>query len=471
MTPRTHRAAFIQKYVNLSVLAGVDGATPEPIQEHLWNTPDSTVYSALVKGRQQGYSTATALEGLVRATMYPNSTVVFTSYCQRDSRNRRRSVNRAYDAIWPRKRPTFTKDTAEEILLSNGSLMAFTPSTPPRGYERATYYWDEMPSCRDELQIFQAIMAGVIRDGRVRIGSTPLGTSNRFAQLFLDREANSKWEVSSWPWWTCRSFIRGDFDEVQELAPTMPTEERLQRFASERLLEVRESYGIDEELFTIEMECDFIEGVDRWLPMDLIMRCEVDPEPTPEPEGSYYVGFDIARSAKGDQTALVKLQKVGDELRLVEWQTMRGVPFAKQREAVLSFARDAAKMAGDASGLGWNLVEDVQEAVGSSKCEAVKYTQESKEQLMSGLKTAMELAQLKIPVSRELRNDLHGIKYTRTPMGHMKFTAERGAHGHCDGAQAIALAVRCAPSKEKPPINWHLAGSCGGAPANPWRGA
>jgi phage FluMu gp28-like protein len=82
----------------------------------------------------------------------------------------------------------------------------------------------------------------------------------------------------------------------------------------------------------------------------------------------------------------------------------------------------------------------------TSKVDLCQFTPGLKAELFPRLRTAFEQRIVRIPISREIREDLHAIQRTVTQSGQITYRAPQSADGHSDRTTALALALRAATS-------------------------
>jgi phage FluMu gp28-like protein len=80
----------------------------------------------------------------------------------------------------------------------------------------------------------------------------------------------------------------------------------------------------------------------------------------------------------------------------------------------------------------------------SGKIELCQFTTALKSELFPRLRAAFEQRLLRIPISREIREDLHAIQRCVTHSGQITYRAPNTADGHSDRTTALALALRAA---------------------------
>ena len=166
--------------------------------------------------------------------------------------------------------------------------------------------------------------------------------------------------------------------------------------------------------------------------------------------------MDIGR--KKDLSVIWVNEMVGDVLWTRIVHVMERAPFSAQREVLFNYLPHIRRAEIDATGLGMQLAEEAQQTFGPYRVEPTTFTATVKEDLAVTLRRRFEDRQVRIPVDREIREDLHSIKKYTTSAGNIRFDAERTERGHADRFWALALAVHAAGSEAKAPSIYTLTG-------------
>jgi hypothetical protein len=88
----------------------------------------------------------------------------------------------------------------------------------------------------------------------------------------------------------------------------------------------------------------------------------------------------------------------------------------------------------DSTGVGDPIVEDLQK---TGNVEGVKFTSQSKQQMMEGLSLAIQKREIMIP-DGVIKNELESFEYEYTRTG-VKYSAPSGLHDDCVCALALAV--------------------------------
>ncbi|MDP2168396.1 MAG: hypothetical protein Q8J64_08715 [Thermodesulfovibrionales bacterium] len=170
--------------------------------------------------------------------------------------------------------------------------------------------------------------------------------------------------------------------------------------------------------------------------------------------------MDIGR--KRDLTVFWLWEKVGDVFWTRMVHEMRNAPFRVQRD-FLSSLMDGSfftppipplprggsggvvirRCCIDSTGIGAQLAEEAVEKFGS-RAEAVLFTGKVKEDLAVTFRRRFEDRQVRLPIDREIREDIHSVKKFTTSAGNIRFDAERTEQGHADRFWAAAMGLHAA---------------------------
>lgn len=309
-----------------------------------------------------------------------------------------------------------------EIVLPGGVRIIGLPANPQtaRGFT-GDVFLDEFAMHTEDREIWAAMFPTLLRgDGELDVASTPKGCANLFHQL----RGN---ELFSHDTVTLEDAIGQGLDvDAKQIRSAMQ----------------------DDLLFRQEFQCAFLDEATAFLPYEQIAACE-DPllvvkSSVAELEGEtreMFMGVDIGRVR--DLTVMWVLAREGDLLATVAIFELSAAPFRRQYDllAALLKMRRIRRCCMDAGGLGMQLAEQAVEAFGGHRVEAVTLTTNSKSQIASGLRIAVESGRIIIPCDERIRNDWHSVERTVTSAGHFRLSAPRREGSHADRFWAAALAV------------------------------
>ena len=385
--------------------------------------------------RQTGKSFSTSLEA-VDDCLEQRTDWVFLSSGERQSKELIRKAKMhtmAYNAAVYDQEATYkTGKGAEykqlEILFENGSRILALPANPDtaRGHS-ANVVLDEFAFHGDSRKIWAALFPTITRGYKIRIISTPQGKKNKFYELWSGGSLYSKHKVDI-------------YLAVREGLPIRDDQGNL--VGPEYLKEALD----DDEAWTQEYECQFLDEATAWIPYELISLAEVVDlgEVNIWQGGPIYAGIDIGR--KSDITVFWAFEMIGDVLWSLEKVELSKTSFTDQLN-ILSEKMNLLKprrVCIDCTGLGMHMAETLQNMYGESMVEQVHFRNTVKEDLAITAKSFFEDRRIRIPVDRKIREDIHNIRKTVTSAGNARFDAERTKDGHSDRFWAIALAAHAA---------------------------
>ncbi|MDR1304474.1 MAG: terminase family protein [Verrucomicrobiales bacterium] len=329
-----------------------------------------------------------------------------------------------------------------EITWANGSRLLAIPANPDtaRGYS-ANLVLDEFAFHENPDKIWRAIYPSISNPLKgpfaIRIVSTPNGKANKFYDLWTKNDKYSK------------HFL----DIYTAVKRGLPL----------NVAELKE--GLDDpDGWAQEYECQFIDSAAVLLPYELLATCE-SAEATEQiinhqlSMENLYLGVDIGR--KHDLTVLWALQRVGDVLWTRGVTVLEKLPFREQLDIISAATRHAARVCVDATGIGAMLAEELGRAHGG-KVEQCQFTAALKTEIFTNLRRKFDDKLIRIPVSRAIREDLHGLQKITGITGSVRYAAPHNDDGHCDRATALALAARAASlTVSCPPESINLRASFG----------
>jgi len=382
--------------------------------------------------RQTGKSFATACETVYDCLKRPGTTWVVLSAGERQAlewMDKAKQWAKAFQLVVDAYDET--RDYAEaliksaEIRFDNGSRTVAIPANPntARGYS-ANLVLDEFAFHEQTEEIWRAIYPSISNplkgELKLRIVSTPNGRGNMFYELWSKNEHYSKHKL------TIEDAVAGGLPvDVEELRRAID----------------------DPDAWAQEYMCEFIDSTSVLLPYELIAGCEseeatVDMAPTER--GNYFVGVDIGR--RHDLTVVWTLEQIGDVDWTREVLELRKVEFHRQLEIIGERVRHAKRAAIDATGIGAMLAEELGRKHGG-KVEQCQFTAQLKGEIYTHLRSDFEDRRVRIPVRRDIREDLHAIQKVSGKSGAIRYLAPRSEDGHSDRSTALALARRAARNR------------------------
>lgn len=448
-------------------------------------------YICLLKSRQTGFSFVVAIKGLVKAfdparTQY---TKQFVSYNEEDAQEKIRYARQFYDSIPKRYKKKLVHQTATMLEFADvggktTSRLISLPCRQPRG-RNGDICLDEFAIYLPRLskEIYTAASFCTLRKGCIEVGSTPLGTIGKFYEICTDRENYPNFDRYFVPWWYARVMCK-DVRGAVQLAKDMPTEERVERFGTDRLISLYRNSTLED--FQQECECVFIDSSASYISLDLIyantpgrreddiplniendeeyfnakrdveIHCFKDADDfilnySPEKYGSpLYMGLDIGRTS--DATVFYIIGLVNGKQRSVLRHEMRNADFDSQFDVLCRLMENLPiyRCAIDNGGIGSNLAENAQKRYGE-RVEQYRFSLQSKEVLAMNVKMGLERREYELDNNRDFHAQIHSIKRTPSSGGGFRYDAERNERGHADSFWAWALASYAASAKNTTP--------------------
>lgn len=431
----------------------------------------------LNKSRRTGFSFSTALKGLATA-LDPDVkgyTKQFVSYNEDDAIEKINFARQFYDSIPMQAKKKIVHSNATSIAFADvggGSVsrLISTACRPPRG-KGGDIALDEFAFYPVRLSdlIYTAALPVISRNnGKVEIGSTPLGLIGKFAEIWNDRSRYNKFTRMTVPWWFVRDLCI-DVEAAVKEAGAMNTIERVMRFGSEI---VRDLYAsMDEDQFQQEYECRFVDEAVSYFPLGLIQRNtpgqrgereealldDEDEESRIEvvcfdtldkailnytsERGVLYGGFDVAR--KRDKSALVLYHNTEQgKKRVFARIELTKMPIPEQVELLGKAMKSLPimRLCIDGTGLGIGVVDYLGREFGD-KIESVEFNNANKERMAMSLHHDFEREMWELPADQAFHRQIHAIKRTPTTGGHYRFDGERERDGHQDSFWALCLAA------------------------------
>ena len=394
---------------------------------------DTSRFKIGMWSRQTGKSFATAAEAVFDCIEKPNVRWVVLSAGERQALEWMEKAKFWVDAFKKLRHldePVFSEAlnavdaslSKADVRFANGSRITAIPANPAtaRGYS-CNLILDEFAIHENPFEIWAAIIPSINSphggEKRVRIVSTPKGRGNKFADLWEHNETYSKHKETIED--AVREGLKVDIEQMRAAVD-------------------------DDDIWAQEFMCEFIDNTSVLLPYEMIGKCESN-EIADDEKSPLYVGMDVGRSH--DLSVIVTAVKLGDVLAIKSVDELKKMPFADQLQILVGKCRDN-RVRGvriDSTGIGAMLAEEATKQIGSV-CQGVQFTVASKGEMYGLLRRRFEERSIRIPVARELREDLHAVQRLVSTGGNVTYAAPRNADGHSDRAAALALC--CLAAKE-----------------------
>lgn len=341
---------------------------------------------------------------------------------------------------------TLLKSTT--IQFANGSKVVAVPGKPDtvRG-DSVNVLMTEFAFFENPDATWRAILPSItnpLRGGekKVRLISTPNGQGNIFHKLWtkaLRHERGKLAELKKGDW-------SGHFVDIHKaVANGLPVD----------IEELRNALG-DPEGWAQEFECQFLDAAAVLLAYELIALNEA-PEATDIISSEYWnarspfpvdLGIDFGR--KHNLTVSWAAEKVSDLQITKEVLCLQNMPTPDQVDILRPRIRKARRVCLDYTGPGIGMGDYLVKEFGEwdpqkdkfGKIQLVTVSNTEKVDLFSKLKMAFEARRWRIPVSRDIREDLHSVHRVVSPSGGVTYRAPFSPAGHADRCFALALCTR-----------------------------
>jgi phage FluMu gp28-like protein len=423
---QNHTDALIQLKNNPTLFAQhLLNFKPFPYQQQLLNDQSKRIVACMA--RQTGKTTTIATKAIHFAYTNPNTTTLIISPSLRQSMimfDKIQTLTTQNQLLTK----SITRKTHTIIQLTNNSRIIALPCSENllRGYTAQQAICDEAAFI-PEKTITQIIFPMLsTTNGTAIFLSTPWDKNHFFHKAFLN------------PTYTTHKIKATDCPLI----------------TPEFLTEMQQT--MTHEAYKMEYEAEFVEDQNSYFPQDLIrktvelaQKLGLEPVPSLEaqiPEGEYFAGLDFGKLQDHSALAVVKTQD--NTLKLI---FMHEFPLDTPYTHVIGHLARAnqkfhfRRVQVDQSGVGEPILEEVR-SQGVDCVEGVKFTAQTKEQLLSGLKIVMEQGRLAIPYERRLCEQLNEQQYAYSKNGCLVFS--HPANSKDDMLWALALAV--AGSKMEP---------------------
>lgn len=402
--------------------------------------------AAAVKARQIGWSHTTAANAVIWGAYHGELTTVI-SIGERealevlDKASKHASVLTALGSAMARPLSV----TKEEIRFASGGRIMALPSSGGRGYT-GNLILDEFAYHPNQKKLWDSAVPATNLGGyRVRVVSTPNGTGDDYHQLIDSIEAGATKGYALHKV-TIHDAIRYGFP-----------------------VDLEECWAIakgDPRLFGQMFECSFLDGELQYIPGEDVAACAELGEKIPRfvtlRDGGYgfFGGLDIGETH--DRTVLIVVFMDRTGKRWVQWQRSCKRTDFRALEAMVAEAFRTfglRRLCVDTTGLGTFEGQRLKAKYGELVVEAVKFSEQSKEELATHLYTAITKRLLVLAkkdgsvldlrgqpalppgAAKEIMDDICKIKRIITAAGNVRYDAPRTAAGHADNAWALGLAL------------------------------
>jgi phage FluMu gp28-like protein len=458
----SERAQFLVDNLDWAGATGVDDARPEYFQLALWS--DDSPFRIENKSRQIAWSWALAADFLADALLR-STDGIFVSISLEEAKEKIRYAKTIYEHLRVGGLPKLVRDAQFNLEFSNGARLTSLPSKPARGRARSNVGLDEFAHAQRDRAIYTGSLPVISKGGRLRVGSSPLGASGVFWEVYTQSlRPYSGYKRRATPWWHVYSFCN-NVREAVKLAPELTTAQQVERFGNDRIKAIFDNMPWED--FSQEYCCLYIDESTAWITWDEIKAAQaLEPECymakaistlTPEVgeaieslakaiakggvEGSLAVGVDIGRTRNTTEIYAVGLSTTNTyPLRLAI--TLDNMEFDDQLGVVLNVLQQlpVVSMKIDQNGIGRNLAENAAKRY-PVKVMPENFTNETKRVWATDAKMLIQQGRTPLPVDKDIAYQIHSIKRMVTGSNNLVFDTERNEKAHADKFWAWALAL------------------------------
>jgi phage FluMu gp28-like protein len=402
---------------------------PFPYQQKLLNDQSKRIIACMA--RQTGKTTTIAAKAIHFAYTNPNTTTLIISPSLRQSMimfDKIQTLTTQNQLLTK----SITRKTHTIIQLTNNSRIIALPCSENllRGYTAQQAICDEAAFI-PEKTITQIIFPMLsTTNGTATFLSTPWDKNHFFYKAFLNPTYSTHKTKSN----QCPLITPEFLKEMQQ--------------------------NMTHEAYQMEYEAEFTEAQNSYFPQTLIRKSiEQAQKQNLElhtnleqnyPKGKYYAGIDFGKLQDHSAIAIVKIED-----NTIKLFYMHEFPLETPYTQVIGHLTKAntklhlQKILVDQTGVGEPILEEIRNQ-GINSTEGTKFTPETKEQLLTGLKITMEQEKLAIPYERRLCEQINDQQYAYNKNGHLQFSHPPNSKD--DMLWALALAVAASKTEPAPKL-------------------
>jgi len=319
------------------------------------------------------------------------------------------------------------------LYATNGSIIEAFPNSPEtiRGPSLHCIYWDECNLTANDVELYDAILFTLgTTAGKFVCSSTPWNVDSVFHKICNHPDY--------------KDFVQSHVTSKDAEEPNGPLKKSI-------LDKIRKQFAEDPARWRREMEAEWAEDQDVWLPQNLIAKCIAGDAELYNFEsnqrGEFYAGLDLGKHR--DYSVLAVIQKVDSKFILCH---LKIFPLETSYANVIGYVKvlqdrwgGFQKIRVDMTGVGAYVVEDMQNA-GIENVEGVNFTLPRKQEMASLLKQRMIEGKFAFPYftwEKPYRSDfpseLNVERFQLRKDGTISFSHPQGIHDDCFWATALVL--------------------------------
>jgi phage FluMu gp28-like protein len=411
---------------------------PTTYQTELINQFQTNQFIAARWARQTGKSHTISALLLHYALTNPNTNIGIIGPSWRQTKLIIKHINNFLTKL---PKTTYKKPQKTSVTLTNNSTIEAYPNNPEtiRGPKLHIVYADEFNFIPNDEELYDAMLFTLgTTNGKFICTSTPWRTDSIFHKIFHDP--------------TYADYAKTHVTWQQALEPNGPLKQQI-------LNRIRHQLEGDPARWQREMEAEWAENENVWLPQALITACidhTLEYAPFEETQGGdFYAGLDLGKYHDHSVLAIVKTEN-----NTIKLTHMHHFPLNTPYASVIGYVKTINdrwqtihKILVDQTGIGDYITEDMQNA-GITNTQGAKFTQETKQEMAQWLKQTMTEKHLHIPYDSNLIQELNIEHYELTKDGKTRFSHPQNTHD--DRFWALALAAYAARTEPSPKL-WIIA--------------
>lgn len=523
---KTAKANVALRYFSIKAATGNPDARWSPFQIRMLN--EESTLMAYNKSRQIGFSFMSAGDALFDGIVKGRYTVVTISYNLEEAREKVNYIK----AWWESKMddpsaiplssefdesgnwrgpspnriqrwPDLTTSNSLEVRFSNGFRFISLPCKPPRG-KQATVLLDEFAHAQHANAIYTAAFPMVTRGlggfNRLIMGSTPIGASGKFWEVFTDAQRYPDFRRYEFGWWSLRELCEHPYEAEMFYRSNDKTEETLnymvRKWGTERMAFIWRNVLYED--FAQEYALQFLDESESFLSWELIKGCypasyvdlqddqldlenddlSEDAEDIWESaylyvkargvdkaieairtlaewfaqgrlEGAVVWAYDVGRTRDAAEFSIFTVE--GRNIRQRAMITLPNTKFEDQRTVAKRICYDLPVTRGliDRGGIGMQIAEELEGTFGMA-AQGIQFDAGLKNMWAIKLKMAMQHSKVTLIPDRDQEAQLHSIKRVISSDKVIKYEIEddsmedgtgKNRKHHADKFWAVAMAV------------------------------
>jgi len=414
------------------------GFNPTIYQTELISQFQTSQFIAARWARQTGKSHTISALLLHYALTNPNTNIGVVGPSWRQTKLIIKHINNFLAKL---PKTAYKKPQKTSVALTNNSTVEAYPNNPEtiRGPKLHIVYADEFNFIPNDEELYDAMLFTLgTTNGKFICTSTPWRTDSIFYKIFHDP--------------TYADYAKTHVTWQQALEPNGPLKQQI-------LNRIKHQLEGDPARWQREMEAEWAENENVWLPQALITACidhTLEYASFEETQGGdFYAGLDLGKHQDHSVLAIVKAEN--NALKLTH---MHRFPLNTAYASVIGYVKTINdrwqkihKILTDSSGVGDYITEDMTNT-GLTNTKGAKFTQETKQEMAQWLKQTMIEKRLRIPYDSQLIAELNTERYELTKDGKTRFSHPEGTHD--DRFWALALATYASRTEQTPKL-WIIA--------------